>query len=230
MFWIARKNFWTEDRNASIVFLICSFWVIAIAGARQTFFAFGIALLMRYLLFSKSVLEVRNIMKICTLAIAFLTITELIGSSYYDQFLFSEDTGSRFNRDFNTPGRIMTINPLFGVGFGCYSLYTYKNYPHNIFLELICELGIVGLLIMVAILICFLATSPQKNFLRFCTANNSYIFLFAIIFFLRSQISGDMADSMSFICFLLACEPSYKSYNGELQHSYYEQNEILQEE
>lgn len=208
VFWISRKKFWKGDKTSSILMFVCSFWIIAIAGARQTFFAFGIVVLIRYLLKSSHLLSASNIIKACLVLTVFIIIMQLIGSSYYVQVLENADTGSKLNRDINTPEMVMAINPTFGVGFGCYSLHANKDYPHNFFLEVICELGFVGLIIILSIIFSFIITSKHRNFLRYTTAGNSYMFLLFIVFFLRSQISGDVADSMSFICVLLACEPS----------------------
>lgn len=222
-FWISRKGFWSGDKISSLILLSCTFWIIAIAGARQTFFSFGIILLIRYLLFSDNVTEVSNIIKVCFIAALFVFIIGLIGSSYYDQVLFSGDAGTKLNRDVNTPEKIAAINPLFGVGFGCYPLYTHKDYPHNFFLEVICELGLIGLIIFIGITLLFVFLSPNKNYLRFTTRNDLYLFLLAIIFFLRSQISGDVADSMSFMCILIACGQDIDNetilYNDEFSNS-----------
>ncbi len=205
VFWISRKNIWNDEKISSLILIFCTFWIIAIAGARQTFFSFGIVLLFRCLISNNKITDLSNIIKICFFVIIFIFVIELIGSSYYDQVIFSGDTGSKLNRDVSTPEKIAAINPLFGIGFGCYPLYTHKDYPHNFFLEVICELGLIGLIIFIVFTLLFILLSPRKNYLRFTTRNGFYLFLLAIIFFLRSQISGDVADSMSFMCILIAC-------------------------
>ncbi|MFX1539026.1 MAG: O-antigen ligase family protein, partial [Promethearchaeota archaeon] len=44
-------------------------------------------------------------------------------------------------------------NPLYGVGTGGFSYFTGLNYPHNIFLEAACELGIGGLLTLIVLIV-----------------------------------------------------------------------------
>ena len=55
--------------------------------------------------------------------------------------------------------RLFYDHPLLGVGIGGFSVYAYKiegverfKYPHNIVLELLCELGLVGLLLFFVII------------------------------------------------------------------------------
>lgn len=213
VFWISRKEFWDNDKISSLILLFCTFWVIVIAGARQTFFSFGIILLFRCLISNNKITDFSNIIKVCFFVLTFVLVIELIGSSYYDQVLFSGDTGSKLNRDVSTPEKIAAINPLFGIGFGCYPLYTHKDYPHNFFLEVICELGFIGLIIFISLTLLFVLLSPRKNYLLFTTRNGFYLFLLAIIFFLRSQISGDVADSMSFMCILIVCGQNIDNEN-----------------
>jgi O-antigen ligase len=42
--------------------------------------------------------------------------------------------------------------PILGVGFGRYNLLgNYDTYPHNLFVEILCELGVVGFVVLLAV-------------------------------------------------------------------------------
>lgn len=206
VFWIIDKDFWDKDKKDSLLLLLISFWLIAISGTRQTLFAFGIILILRLLMMRGSLVSFSNIAIGMSLALIFFLLISFIGSEYFGQ-VFSTDanTGTRLHRDTTTPFRVMSINPFWGVGFGAYPLYANKDYPHNFFLEILCELGVVGLLLITIIVVLFILSSKERNFVRYLSSNNSYMFLLVLLFFLRGQISGDLSDSVSFICILFSC-------------------------
>ena len=79
-------------------------------------------------------------------------------------------------------------NPVLGVGFGRYNLLgNYDTYPHNLFIEILCELGLVGFVVLLAVFLVMLFLGRQ-NIKR-------YIFYFAGLFFM-SMASGGMFDNI----------------------------------
>lgn len=103
-------------------------------------------------------------------------------------------------------------NPL-GVGLGNWQQFADKksflvshkpplNYPHNIFLEIFCELGIVvGLLFIVYIII----ISLKSLFYHIKNQNNKLLqllfYIFAYLLF-NAMISGDLSDSRLLFVFM----------------------------
>lgn len=190
------------SRN-SFVFLglmSISIWVLLLSGTRQTLVIFLALAFLRYVMGQGVPVRYTRVIGMAIVAIFFYFVITNLGSSSYDQMVSGEGSfGSNINRDTSTPFTVMDINPIFGVGFGGYILYADKNYPHNFFLEVIDELGVVGLLFILAVIGCYLMTNINKNYLRYVSRNGSYVVLLFLMCFLRSMISGDMADSMSFI-------------------------------
>ncbi|MFW5981371.1 MAG: O-antigen ligase family protein [bacterium] len=77
--------------------------------------------------------------------------------------------------------------PLFGSGFGTYSFSDRFNYPHNQFLELMAEGGIIALLLFIYALKPWMTLHIKYSY--------SYFLIFAL---LSSMLSGDLAKN-SFI-------------------------------
>ena len=205
VFWTLNKSFYKGDeRNAYIIGFI-SFWIIAISGARQVIFVFGLLAVIRYILSKGDAVSVSNLLKVFLFIFLFISLISSFGSSYYETALDTNaDVGTRLHRDVNTPFIVMSINPYCGVGFGGYPLYANKDYPHNFFLEIICEEGFVGLFIFLLIILFFVITNENKKYFRYMTFNKSYLFVLLLLFFARAQISGDLTSSVSFLAILLS--------------------------
>lgn len=112
----------------------------------------------------------------------------LIALTDYTSDSASTDRLERFNFVFE---KLDAKHILFGYGFGSYGYEKYgvdvRSYPHNIFLELLFELGIVALIIyMILLLIIFLKIYRVKNFM---------LFALFIYIFLNSMKSLSLADS-----------------------------------
>lgn len=203
--------FFNEDLQSKnslvyIAVLFISFWVLLLSGTRQTLIIFLVLALIRYLQSQQVPLPYTRLIGLCIVAVFLFSVISNLESSSYNEVLESDGSiSSSTHRDTTTPFEIMNIKPFFGVGFGCYELFANKAYPHNFFLEVIDELGIIGLLFILVIVVCFLMVNSNKTYLRYVTCNGSFFFLFFFMCFLRSMISGDMAESISFICCLFAC-------------------------
>lgn len=89
-------------------------------------------------------------------------------------------------------------NPVFGQGIGSWPVVVgygdVRAYPHDIFLELLFELGVVGLFIFLAMLVVGLLALPP-----WATLRRSPYLLLAVALFLNSLInaavSGDLNDN-----------------------------------
>ena len=95
-------------------------------------------------------------------------------------------------------------NP-FGVGFGNYvpisktiesNDFFMSEYPHNLFLELISELGILGLLLVCIIIFKLIKNIKEKNLPLFQKQLLVFIFL-------NTMVSGDVMDARFFFLILL---------------------------
>jgi len=101
-------------------------------------------------------------------------------------------------------------NPIFGVGFGRYSLWgSYGIYPHNIIIELLCEIGIFGFIISVLLCLPFLAKT--KHFLKF------YIY-YIMVLLLHAMASGGIESNIVIFSFIFALPGLAYSYNYDKNH------------
>ena len=204
--WIISVGFSINDKKNSLLVVLISTWIVIISGTRQGIIILGIVLLMRYQLSKGKLITLPNVFTGLAVITVFSLIISSFESSYFETIFTTEDVGlsHRLNRDTETPFKVMAIEPLFGVGFGGYPLYANKNYPHNFFLEIFCELGIVGFLFLLLLFAFYFLSNDNKEYINYLTKNNSYLILFFVVLFSHSQISGDMAESMKFITMLLA--------------------------
>ena len=90
-----------------------------------------------------------------------------------------------------------------GVGFGQYHFFgDYSSYPHNLFVELLCEMGIVGFAVfLVASIIGFLRAKRAVGTISY----------YLLSVFLFSMASGSLADNIIVFSLLFAARSLYKS-------------------
>jgi O-antigen ligase len=70
-------------------------------------------------------------------------------------------------------------NPLLGIGFGSFGLYysnvDERNYPHNMFLEILCETGLIGFLLLLFLVLNYLGIILFQFMLRGTSQHKVYI-------------------------------------------------------
>ena len=192
-----------------VLVAICSFWVI-LSGARQTIVCIAVLFILRYFMSKGDLFVSSNILKILFWIVVVFLSTKFAESFFFTQTIGgvnSDNIGSALNRDVDTPFKVLSINPIFGIGFGGYPLYANKDYPHNFFIEMICETGVVGLLILSLICFIYWNTNANRKYFRYLTNSGCYLFLFLVLRFMVANISGDAGSSLSFICIFFAFVP-----------------------
>lgn len=89
-----------------------------------------------------------------------------------------------------------TEHPLFGVGYGHFEFFgEYGGYPHNMFVELLCELGVFGLSILLIIIVW-----PLKHMLLH---QKSCIYLL-VIFFFKAMVSSGFDYNIMLFSYIFA--------------------------
>lgn len=201
-FYISTKDALNKNRTKLILLSVLSFFIVLLSGARQTMLIFVLIYIVAFMLKGQTI-KLKNI--VAALAIASLLVISLqyfADQSEHIGRMFAEDntTAQKLNRDINTPFKVLAVNPTFGVGFGEYKEYGRKEYPHNFFLEILCEEGILGLIILLTIIFSYIITIAYKTNILLYTSNSGVApIIFLIIFFSRGMISGDISSSISFI-------------------------------
>lgn len=109
---------------------------------------------------------------------------------------------------------IWATNPLFGHGIGSWPVLfgdgDVRNYPHNIVLEILSELGIIGLVLFTAIVAFALATLSHGRAIREDPMKITLLALF-IYAFVNACISGDISDNR-FLFTTIGCMGFPKDY------------------
>lgn len=88
--------------------------------------------------------------------------------------------------------------PFFGSGLNSFEIMGYGIYPHNIFLEILVETGILGFLIFCSTILYFIFTTIKYRF-NLHWPSIASVFLY----FLSSQVSGDIYDSRALFLFAI---------------------------
>ena len=100
-------------------------------------------------------------------------------------------------RDYDNAFKILETDFILGKGLGGFSTNGARAYPHNLFLELFCELGMVGTLLIVMIVFVPLVVKPDR--FRLLTISNFYALPLIVAIFIRSMMSSDLIDSITLI-------------------------------
>lgn len=212
------KDNYISKRLSKYVLYALTFFIVLFSTSRQS--------LLAYLILSAIFVYKQNQSKIYVLFITTLGIGIFIyWISTLDmnsvQFLLGDNeftsTGSR-NLIMNTAFDNFIESPFYGVGFGRFSyMGEYGLNEHNLFVELLAETGIVGLLMF--FLISYL---PLKRKNKFIIDNSELIPIWGIYvtYFVRYMISSDLRESIILLVLVLLM-PYYKCWNknGEEQNS-----------
>ncbi len=174
-----------------IIFLVLC---MMLTGSRGPFIAL---LIVGFLFYTNLGLKNKKYQKILpSIIILVIIILILFGHIVLDDF-FNRGRANIFEEG-NVQARIMLYkyawncfidNPMLGKGLGSYYL-SGDLYPHNIFLELIAETGIIGILL-------FIVALNPKGIIFFKNRFSKYL-LFA---FLTSLFSGDLEKNTYLIVF-----------------------------
>jgi len=129
----------------------------------------------------------------------------LIGWDFIYSRLYSESNyanNGRINRYIETIYYFFE-SPIFGIGFGNWGFYfnNYfgRSYPHNLFLEILSELGIIGTFPILLILLCglmkIIKLNRTINYMDIRTiifSKEKILMLLYLYFLLNSMLSGDL--------------------------------------
>jgi hypothetical protein len=178
---------------------ILAFIVIFYTGARQNLLAY-IILLMFYIFTLKEYSFIYKYLAIGTVgAISILTLLS-INSDVIQNVLFSStisgaiDVSGRselISRGFE----LFNTNPLWGIGFGHYSFGgMYEQYPHNFIVELLAEIGIIGISLM--IILSSYSIYKGRQVLLLLHRHNFKPYIVLLPLFVRAMISLNMTNNI----------------------------------
>jgi len=162
------KKFKSIDIYLLITVMLISLPIIIGINSRMLPFTLGGAFSLTLFKYRTRIIHFKSILALVGLSVFIFVIFQLYGDTFINRdsrllSVFGNDFGSIWMNDprsfsFNKAFQDFQFSPIFGVGFGKFSLYsTFSNsagrllgtWPHNLFLELLSELGIVGFVLFI---------------------------------------------------------------------------------
>lgn len=187
--------------------LLCFYFfnLILFSGSRGAFVSFfisfvGFLIINTNKLFILDFKKMRFFLVTLICSIPFIMMSgkfSYIKTRYIDLLFYDLHDAGRFNR-FDEAYQLFKENIIFGSGIDSFAKGNPGGYPHNIFLEVASETGIIGI-ILLSLLLINLYIGWKKIFLL-----EQYIFfVIALSIFLTTQFSGDIYDSRYFFIYSL---------------------------
>ncbi|WP_147384217.1 O-antigen ligase family protein [Maribellus luteus] len=199
--------------KTNIILFILFLYIILLSQARQAIL--GTTILIGAKMFLSS--NKPTITKTLRLSLFFLfaiVLLQLIKTTEMQNSLtFNQGIEKAINRDFADAFSIIKQYPIFGKGLGGYSSTGLRNYPHNIILEILCEFGIIGFILLTFTVMSYVML--KKFSITYFTQNKSFYMLIIIAFFIRALISSDLTENIALFSALFAiqCNPLFKRIN-----------------
>ena len=201
------------DKKKVFFYTLIAFQIILMSGARQAILGFLVIVFLRYAFFNykKSILKIVYVFIGALMTMLFVLIIARTGSEAIEAAM--ESGGSGRDLIYIDTLQIISQHLFFGVGLGGFPLYSTLDvtWPHNFFLELLCETGLVGIVALFFIVITYMLNN--KVSLRICTRSENYYFLVVLALFIRVMISGDLTESIEIFSAILAVSSIYKFRN-----------------
>lgn len=178
-----------------IIFLITSFWLILLSGTRQAIICY-FAILVCWIIIRNGKLQIKDIVISVFLCLAgYLFFSTLEVEGIQKVFDTTKSLDERLNRDYSYTFKLISENTYLGVGLGNINdPLTGQRYPHNIVLEILCEMGCVGLIAVSLLIIIFYARNKFDIFKK--TNSGNYSLILFLPYLVRSMISDDLSHNV----------------------------------
>lgn len=194
-------------RKRNVVTLLLPLIILLlIAQARQAIFGTFIILFIRLIIDTKISLDKKIWFSVILAFASFLILTNL-KSEVIEDAMNATTLSQGLNRDYDNAFRTLETDFILGKGLGGFSTNGARAYPHNLFLELFCELGMVGTLLIVMIVFVPLVVKPDR--FRLLTRSNFYALPLIAAIFIRSMISSDLIESITLITAIIVISKTY---------------------
>lgn len=194
-------------RKRNVVTLLLPLIILLlIAQARQAIFGTFIILFIRLIIDTKISLDKKIWFSVILAFASFLILTNLKSEAIEDA-MNATTLSQGLNRDYDNAFRTLETDFILGKGLGGFSTNGARAYPHNLFLELFCELGMVGTLLIVMIVFVPLVVKPDR--FRLLTRSNFYALPLIAAIFIRSMISSDLIESITLITAIIVISKTH---------------------
>ncbi len=185
----------------SIILLLILIFIALISQMRQGILGIFVLLFVRYVLLVKGKMGYKLVGIFFLLGIMICMFNE-IQTAAFQSIVNAQTFEEVVNRPYDKVLTTIYEYPWFGLGLGGYSYDGTVAYPHNIFLEVIIEMGFVGLTFIVIISLC--AMWHNRFSWKAVNANNTYAILLLIALFIRVNASNDLSENIYFFALLFS--------------------------
>lgn len=206
-FFLASTNA-TNNKKLLAYVTILSFVFILISGARQAILGVLVLLFLRLVLFNRSNSLKKILYLFFTSILLYLIAITILDSGIESVSKVQEDGIGERELIFLDALRLFTEKPFFGVGLGGFALHTLftVGWPHNMILEILCETGLVGFLILSFIVIIYWCRNHCSIFYQ--SGNGSFYYLLIVALLIRVMVSSHLGESIEIFSALLAVSTS----------------------
>lgn len=197
-----------ESKQFRTLVFILSLFVVWYASARQAIVLYVVIVLSYFILYKG--LSVKNVFILSIIFLGGFLLLQNLDSTSFD-FLMGSTEGKDSARDRIIQDAMSQFrqNPIFGVGFGrFFHAGEYGCNEHNLFVELLTELGIMGFTIFI-----FLCVKPlfvSYKFVKQHIQTYAPFILILFSYFLRSMVSSDLRETVAILILALCIQMGTK--------------------
>lgn len=198
--YMAKKKLHTRE---TLYFCFLCVWLSLMSGARQSVLAVAAIIVVRYILFGntgEAKFKAKYVVVISLFLLVLYNLAYMLEIEAITTTLEEGDTGRNLLK--LQALSIFELYPYFGKGLGGFYQMTGENYPHNFFLEILCECGLVGLIYFS--FVCLFYILNNRIGISQQTGNHSFFIIMIIALAVRCMVSGDFTISIQLFSALFA--------------------------
>ena len=209
----------TVNKKKTLLYSLIGLQLVLTSGARQAIFGYFIVVILSLVVFNKDNFaaskfsnKIKYLFGGVILALISVQVLQMVNIEFLTQTLSEGDKGRDMLKAMGW--NLFYQYPIFGAGVAGFNhAYPGMLYPHNFFIEILCECGIFGaVLLSVTIIYHF---SRQKLSLLYLTRNGSFIFLIMATTGIRMMVSNDLASSIELFSIVFACSLTANEISDE---------------
>ena len=190
----------------SLLYVVCAAQLILMSGCRQGILGLILVMMLRLTYFreteNKNFIQ-KHITTILITAVLLIASYQFLSSLNVDFIANTLESGDAGRTVLLIQGiQLFTDNMAAGVGLGGYHAITGDVYPHNFLVEILCECGLIGLFVFIALIAS--SFNQAKLSMLYATTNDSYLFLVLLAMLVRVSVSGDFTLSIELFSAIFA--------------------------
>lgn len=190
---------------------ILTFFLLLISGARQALLG-GILIVFFWLIFNNKFSGLKKIGSVMFFVITLILVGLNTEIAAIKESATSTSMSSALNRNYSQAIEIIMSDPLFGRGLGGYSYSGERGYPHNIVLELLCETGFLGTILIICFL--FISLKTERFTIDVVTRSGVFFVLVVFAYLIRAFLSSDLIENIVLFALLLSYSTKYPKYKS----------------